>query len=458
VTRALLIAEAANPEWTSVPLVGWSHARALMGLLDAHLVTQVRNRDAIIRAGLPEQPEFGGFTAIDSERFSRPLWRLAGVLRGGSGKGWTMVTALSALSYYWFEHLVWWTFGARIEAGEYDVVHRLTPLSPTVPSLIASRCRRAGVPFVLGPLNGGVPWPREFGGARRKEREWLSYVRGLHRLMPGYGATRRNASAILIGSRDTWSQMPRWALGKCVYLPENGVDPAKFAARRAGRRPGPLRAVFVGRLVPYKGPDMLVEAAAPLVRAGTLELTIVGDGPLMGELRAMVEREGIGGGVTLTGWVEQGRVQDHLVDADVFAFPSIREFGGAVVLEAMALGVVPIVVDYGGPADLVTPSTGFSVPIASRRRIVEAFRDRLSQAGAAPGSLERMRTAAMARVDSQFTWEAKARQVEEVYRWVLGQRSEKPDFGMPLREPGRAAVESVPAPRVAAVGEGAESR
>ena len=48
--RALLIAEAANPEWVSIPLEGWSHSRAIARLCDAHLVTQVRNRDAILSA------------------------------------------------------------------------------------------------------------------------------------------------------------------------------------------------------------------------------------------------------------------------------------------------------------------------------------------------------------------------------------------------------------------------
>ena len=414
--RALLIAESANPEWFSVPLVGWSLATAIAKEMDAHIVTQIRNRDAFLRAGLREGVDF---TAINSEAIVRPFWKLANWLRGGKGIGWTTETALSSLAYPYFEYMVWKQFGARIQAGEFAVVHRITPLTPTAPSSLAKRCSRVGVPFVLGPLNGGVPWPAAFDRERRREKEWLSYVRAAYRLLPGIAQTYRHATKVLAGSRFTLGDLPSKYRDKYIYMPENGIDPLRFSRVVQQRRSGPLRAAFVGRLVPYKGPDMLLESALELLRDGSMTIDIVGDGPMLDELRQYVQKNSLESGVTFHGWVPNDKVQDILCQCDIMAFPSIREFGGGVILEAMALGVVPVVVDYAGPGELVTSETGFKVPIGSRSDIVAGFRTVLTRLAASREEVNERSPVARLRIQQEFIWPAKAREVVKVYRAII---------------------------------------
>ncbi len=433
--RVLIIAEACNPEFVSVPLVGWSHAQAIRRRPDvqAHIVTQVRNAAALERAGLVNGVDF---TAIDTERFTRPAYKVAGLLRGGRGKGWTTLAAINSLVYSQFERLIWRAFGPKLKAGQFDVVHRITPLSPTSVSTLAKRCRKAGVPFVMGPLNGGVPWPKQFDAARRQEKEWLSYVRGLYQLLPGVHSTRRNAAAILVASRSVWGQMSAKLHGKMFYVPENAIDPARFPppAARSYDPAQPLRVAFVGRLVPYKGADMLIEAATPLIRAGKLHLTIAGNGPQLPDLKKQAADLGLTAGLDIPGWVDHKAVAAIFAAADLFAFPSVREFGGGVCLEAMAVGCVPMVVDYAGPAELVTPATGYLVPLGDRPEIVARFAALLTDLVADRSPLAAKSHATVRRAREQFTWDAKAAQSVEVYCWAAG-KGEKPSFPMPTPDP-----------------------
>ncbi len=420
----LVIAEAANPDWVSVPLVGWSLAAALREVADIHLVTQIRNQTAIKGQGWIEGQDF---TAIDTEPVTRPIWRATQALRMGKGGAWTLNTAVNSLVYPYFERLVWNGFGADLKAGRYDIVHRVTPLTPTAVSPIAAKCAAAGVPFMVGPLNGGVPWPPGFEVERRREREWLAPLRSLYKLNPKRGRMLRSTRAILAGSRYTASEVPAQFQDRVIHLPENAIDPARFNRRAAQDVSGPLRACFIGRMVPYKGPDMLLEAAAGLLAAGRLTLDMVGDGPMRPDLEALAQRLGVSHAVTFHGNVAHDRVQDIAVKANLLTFPSIREFGGGVVLEAMALGVVPVIVDYAGPGELVIDGTGVKVPIGQRDQIITGLRAALSALVDDPSDLPTMSARAFDHAHAYFTWPAKARQIAEVYDWVLGRTATRPD-------------------------------
>jgi glycosyltransferase involved in cell wall biosynthesis len=413
--RILLLAETANPDWASVPLIGWSLSQAISKRVETHIVTQIRNRPAFLRAGLVEGCHF---TAIDNESVAAPFWRLASILRGAPGKGWTMSTAFSSLAYYAFERMVWRHFGSRLASGEFDLVHRVTPVSPTSQSPIGAHLARLEIPFVIGPLNGGVPWPRCFKHRQKAENEWLSDLRWLYRLMPFYRSTRKSAAAILCGSLHTLREMPAWAASKCIYLPENGVDLGKFHVhRRSGRKP--LHAAFIGRLVPYKGADMLLRAASEVLKSNQLHLHIIGDGPQMSQLRDLAQELVVDIGVTFHGWVPHDDIQRILGDCDFTILPSIREFGGGVVIESLAMGLPAIVADYAGPAELIDSSRGVRVPFTDESSLVNGLQAAIEQCIENPLHLEPLGAAGRTFVETNLTWDAKARQIMKVYEAVL---------------------------------------
>jgi len=422
----LLLAEAANPDWQSVPLIGWSLAEAIRRVADAHLVTQIRNRDAIAARGWVEGEDF---TVIDTEDVAGPMYKLGEVLRLGNNRGWTTLMALTSVAYPTFEKRAWKVFAPKIEAGAFDVVHRITPMSPTLNSPMAKLCDGVGVPFLLGPMNGGLAWPKAFNSIRHQEREFASYFRWVYTLGPGYAATRRYATGILCGSTDTLEQLPAWARDKARLMPENAIDSARFPRRREAQNDGPLSLLFVGRLVPYKGVDMLIDAAGSMLADGSATLKVAGDGPERERLETLLE--GYVGkeraSASFLGRVPHTQVNELMVEADLFVSPAVREFGGGAVLEAMACATPPVYVAHGGPMDIATEDTGFALALTDREGIVAELRELLAKLAASRDEVNRKGEAAFERVRSKLTWDRKAEQLIEVYR-ALGEGRPMPSF------------------------------
>lgn len=447
--RPLIIAEAANPTLTSAALVGWSCAKAIAAQTDAHIVTEWRNRDDFIRAGMVEGKDF---TAINNRRLQHLSWSLANKLSRKGSFSWSLYAVLSNLVYPFFERKLWRAFGHRLRAGEFDLVHRVLPLSPTTTSWIAPRLKEIGMPFVLGPLNGGVPWPKGFDDLRQQEGDGAGRLRALHRFSPGLKQTRDCADAILTASRTTLNEMPQRLRERCIFIPENAVDLEKFPLLpkdgESVDSTKPLRVSFVGRLVALKGVDMLIAAAAPLIRNGALHLNIIGEGPERERLQDLVQRENITAGVRMDGWVPHAKLGARLRESDLFVFPSIREFGGGVVLEAMALGIPAVVLDHGGPPELVPPGTGYVLPMTTREDIVMRLRQLLTELKNDPEQLRGAGELAQAHVRKFYSWEAKAAQIHEVYRWALGRRASKPDWGTPMGFVDQRSSDEAPAKAV----------
>lgn len=179
--------------------------------------------------------------------------------------------------------------------------------------------------------------------------------------------------------------------------------------------PKPGKVVFLGRLVPNKGVDVLLHAAA---RVPALELSILGDGPELTGLRNLSERLGLGNRATFQGWVGPETVQRELSDCAVLAVPSLwPEPFGLVALEAAAQGIPVVASDVGGLRDVVSSGeTGLLVPPGDISRWSEALRDLLAlpDAGAAMGA------AAVKSCRSRFSLESHLAELDTVYGKCIG--------------------------------------
>lgn len=409
--RILLFAESCNPEWPSLPIVAYKYARALAKAAEVTLVTHVRNRENIEKAGDIGAP----VVYIDNEWIAAPLFRFAQMLRGGDEVAWSTSQMMAFAPYVFFERQALGRFRDDLKAGRYDFVHRITPMSPTLPSYAAGRTK---VPFVIGPLNGNLDWPEAFRGEQKREREGLRKLRNLYRLLPYTRTTFTKADAILAAFRHTMADLPKSVAGRVVSFPEIGFDPELFHAR--GRTPpfagdGPKRFLFAGRLVPYKVPEAAIRAFAGSDVLKAHGLDIIGDGPEKARLEAIVAEAGAGDRIRFLGRRTQAEVAEAMRAADCFVFPSIRELGAGVVIEAMAAGMLCMVTDYGAPGDLAAGGRGIRVALQPMEGLVRDYRAAMERTVAEPAAMAEMAAAGKAHADTHFTWEAKVRNTLAVY-------------------------------------------
>ncbi len=326
-----------------------------------------------------------------------------------------------------------------------DVVHQPIGIAPNMPSPLT----RLGAPLVVGPLNGGLSMPPAFRGRDSRTARMVQAARrpvghAAHHIIRG----KLEASVVLAANEHTRALLPAPALARSRIMPESAVVfgdwPAKDyhssgAAGAGGARAGgaggggpsgaagaagaaPIRFVYLGRLVAYKSPDLLIEGFALAGKSVDARLEIIGDGPMRADLEALARRLGVADRVTFAGWLTKPEASARLRDSDVFVHPSLREPGGTSVLEAMATGLPCIVADWGGPAEYIEDGTGIRVSVASRETFVANIAVAMKQLAADPELRKEMGMKARARVAEYYDWDVLTAQLVKIYQELTDSR------------------------------------
>ena len=246
----------------------------------------------------------------------------------------------------------------------------------------------------------------------------------------------------------------RVSLVPCGYDPDEFPAQDQAAARRSlGIDPDELVVLQLGRLVPRKGVDTVIQAVARLRRDHAIRahLLIVGGSqrqPDPGrdrELRRLMDLAEAEGGedlVTFVGRRDRAELATYYGAADVFVSTPWYEPFGITPLEAMASGTPVIGSDVGGLRYTIRDGeTGFLVP----PRDADALAAQLARVLGDPALRERIVTKAMERVRASFTWRHVTEQLAAVYDEVADRRA----LPGPSAAPSRVAVRQAAVPNPA---------
>jgi glycosyltransferase involved in cell wall biosynthesis len=372
-------AYACGPGSEPEPGAGWEWARAAALRHDVWVFTESCWIGSI-RAALREEPELR-LTPIGVPVPDRLAWR------EDFAKG-------ERTRYVAWQYYLRRTVRAAHARIGFDVAHHVTYASDWMPSGVAGL---PGVPFIWGPVGGTSPIPLRFWRELGRRQLAVEIARGVissaGRVAFGEPLSRR-ASSMLAVNNDVAHRFraaePRVEPNIALHL-DRLFTPVEAGAA-GGRQPfvggatdGLRRAVFAGRLLPWKGVRLAVAALARREAADWC-LHIYGDGPDAEAIRAASERHKVSDRVVLHGPRPRAEVLAALRACDALLFPSMHDSAGWVVAETLALGRPVVCLDIGGPAMLVGDTRGIRVP--ARGDVARSLAKALARV---PSSVERDR-------------------------------------------------------------------
>lgn len=411
--KVLMLAEVCNPYWPSLPGFSYSLANTLGSKTEVTLVTHVRNKENIEK----EKHNFSEIIYIDNEYIASPLDKLSKLLRKIGVGGWMTNMGLRYPAYIAFEKEAKKLLKMRFDNKEFDIIHRISPVSPTLPSLIASN---TNIPFILGPINGSLPWPKQYKEEIKKEREFVVHLRGVYKFLPYYESSFSCARHILAAFEHVKKDIPESCQRKLIKFDELGVDTDAYKpVVKDYFQNQKLTFLFVGRLVPYKGAHIVINAfAESKYLRENHRLIIVGDGPDEDFLHSLVETHNLNQIVNMVGWKNQVEVAEYMCQADVFVFPTIREVGGNVIIEAMASGLPVIAPDYGGPRELINEKLGFKIQLSDKKTFLNSHIEAMETLARNHELRQKMSIEARKYVLENYSWNSKADKLMEIYKTI----------------------------------------
>ncbi len=286
-------------------------------------------------------------------------------------------------------------------------VHWVVPNGP----IGAITARLDGLPLVVS-LHGSDMAVSERSGAIGRVTRW-TFDRASAVTAPSGDLLERAAR---LGARAPLERIPYGADVEAIA--ERSGARAQMRAR-LGLVESDVAVLALGRLVPVKGFDVLVEAMAA-ADVPSLRLLVVGDGSERAMLEARTTELGLAERTTFTGAVAPGAVPDFLAAADVVAVPSIHYQGYVdglpnVALEGMAAGRPLVASRAGGLPELVRPGeNGLLVP----EKDVRALADAIELLARDAALRERLGAAAQRLIREEMTWEVVAGRFEAIYERV----------------------------------------
>lgn len=387
-------------------LVGWELVQQINKRHDVWVLTHGYNREAVMEEMAKGKLEGAKVVFINLNWIKKFLYKV------GFGE---------RIYYYIWQFAAWRKAVSLHSRVKFDLAHQVTFGNDWIPSFIGAFLP---VHFVWGPVGGGQRVPKEllkefsfFGRLSEKSREAAQWIG--RRLWTRKRCAER-AKAILVCNKETKQKIPEKYHAKVHYFPVNGIS-KKEIGPVPKKKEDQKEFLFLsaGRLHRLKGFDLAIQAFYLFSQENQETVfEIVGSGKERENLEYLMERLNLKYRVKIIDWLERKELLKLMQQCDVFLFPSLRDGGGAVVVEAMAQGKPVVCLDTAGPGFHIQKEWGIKVEPRTKEMVIHDLALALEKLYKDEPLRRKMGRAARKRAKEYYVWDELGKKMEKIYQTV----------------------------------------
>jgi glycosyltransferase involved in cell wall biosynthesis len=408
--KILMSAYSCEPGKGSERGVGWNVVREVAKYHEVWVLTRPDESREVIEAELSRNP----VPNLHFVYFTLPFWK--------DSLRWGQAGAMQ-IHYYLWQIQAYLVARQLHEKIGFDAVHHVTFVKYSSPSFLSL----LPIPFIWGAVGGGETAPKafwqDFNGKNKRYETLRLLARWIGEKDPFTQMTARR-SAIAFATTEDTARRVRQMGASCVEIASETALSQQELDRLAQCPPpsnSPVRFISVARLLHWKGFHLGLRAFAK-ANLTDAEYWILGEGSEWDRLQTLAIDLGIADRVKFWGLQPRDEVLLKLGQCSVLVHPSLHDSGGWVCLEAMAAGRPVICLDLGGPAQQVTAETGFKVAAETPEQTVNDLAQVMVKVAAEEELRLRMGRAGQQRVREYYSWEAKGKQLAQLYKEVVIQK------------------------------------
>ncbi|MFH1863501.1 MAG: glycosyltransferase family 4 protein, partial [bacterium] len=304
----------------------------------------------------------------------------------------------------------------------FDVFHHVTYANDWMASFIGALLK---IPYIRGPGGGSHRVPKSFLSEFSFLGRLAQYLRSIgqwfFRHDPFFIFGQQRAKAILVCNRESFEKIPKKWQNKTYLFPVNGISTEDLDLLSLKEKSNDkFRVLSAGKLLTIKGFSLSIKAFKIFSdKVSDTEFTIIGNGTEFSHLQSLVSKLKIQEKVQFKKWVPREEFLKKLTDCDVFLFPSLRDGGGAVVVEAMAAGKPVICLDIAGPGLHIAEERGIKIKPYSPEQSIQDIANALEHLYK-DGELRcQMGRAARKRAEEVYHWDRLGDHLLKIYQEVL---------------------------------------